>query len=818
MSKYCQGLEKYFNNELRASIKKIQDTYEPQDILIKLIKLVLNYHKSQNDFFFELSKLDRFFASMYSKFHTSFVHLIKHSLFYELQYEKHFDDYFDVVFEDYKLNIVKHFTQKLLEVDDKSYTMFTLIVQELSPPEIQDKEQIFNVSGLRRFIRFHEYFDIFKSVLKPNLSRFFIKKIDQFMDTLVEQSNIETERFEEEIDIQPGSEKKFKKIMPYVKVYIDTLIVSTLNKIEDQRTYATNELIEFQMNMSDINRPKITVSQADDKFHHSFLNSLNKDSNFLFVKKLGSDILSYVLDFKANISRIEEIADVVKKVRMSEELSQWLLDQIKSRLLTPGVTTMNILSTYFHIVETLTIIDEDMLSFKQVTTPVKKFLLQRVDLINCILTFWKQDPKLIVNSQIMSQPRLEHHPSLQIPISAEEMHHLSSDDENEEINVRHIKRSSNQSRVRYKVSDPTKILVDLYGSEEGFLEEYQNDLATKYLLDKDIDAKNMAMEIEIVKKRFGEYNLSRCDVLTKDVKDSKRISKCWSKEIRHDVSHGKRFFNLKNENFSTLIASTGYWPVDNHDPLFQMPKTMTRTLENFENVYKVRNPNKKLKYHQNLGSVTIDLDFPSSSHEFKCQPIHALIMSFFSEGTPLSKEFNIQFDPKNIKLSQIALCLRANPSYIKKKMYFWIHNGVIVEKKSGGKGTIDDFGEYHAPDVIYSIVDDLPPVDESEDIEDAREAWDSFDEEHESISTKDLFFKGENYQDEVQSVQKEIINILRNYGPKKLEKLVKVVQQLETGLGLTIPMSKNDIEELLDSMVKRGQIVYQNYIYYPGIV
>jgi hypothetical protein len=150
------------------------------------------------------------------------------------------------------------------------------------------------------------------------------------------------------------------------------------------------------MNMSDINRPKVTVTEVEDKFkdkfHQQFINSINRDSNYLFVKKLGSQILDFVLDFRNNISRIEEIAEYVKKVRMSEELSQWLLDQIKSRLLSPGVTTMNILSSYFHIVETLTIIDEDMLSFKQVTTPVKKFLLQRVDLINTILAFWKKSP------------------------------------------------------------------------------------------------------------------------------------------------------------------------------------------------------------------------------------------------------------------------------------------------------------------------------------------------------------------------------------------------------------------------------------------
>jgi hypothetical protein len=73
--------------------------------------------------------------------------------------------------------------------------------------------------------------------------------------------------------------------------------------------------------MSDMNRPKVNISEPEEKFHVSFISSLLKDSNFLFVKKLGAKILDFVLDFRNNIPRIEEIADYVKRVKMSEELS-----------------------------------------------------------------------------------------------------------------------------------------------------------------------------------------------------------------------------------------------------------------------------------------------------------------------------------------------------------------------------------------------------------------------------------------------------------------------------------------------------------------
>jgi hypothetical protein len=99
---------------------------------------------------------------------------------------------------------------------------------------VDDYEKIFDVSGLRRFIRFHEYFDLFKQLFKPNLSRFFVKKIDEFLEILIDQSTIEAERFDQE-EIQPGETKNYTKLMPFVTVYIETLTKSIIKKIDDQQ-------------------------------------------------------------------------------------------------------------------------------------------------------------------------------------------------------------------------------------------------------------------------------------------------------------------------------------------------------------------------------------------------------------------------------------------------------------------------------------------------------------------------------------------------------------------------------------------------------
>ena len=243
----------------------------------------------------------------------------------------------------------------MLELEDDQYALFQTLVTEVLPQTEQENDQNFDVSSLRKFIKFHEFIDMSKKLLKPNLGRFFIKRIDALFDALVEKSAEEAERFEEEA-VVPGEVKKFVRLMPYVEIYVDTLVKNMAKKIEEQRLQVSKEPICTSIIGLSVNKPQIVFNQDQKPFHVLLTNSILRDANYLFVRKLGSKILDFVLDFRNNISRIEEIAEYVKRLKMNEELSQWLLDQIKQRLLSPGVTTLNILSTYFHIVETLTII------------------------------------------------------------------------------------------------------------------------------------------------------------------------------------------------------------------------------------------------------------------------------------------------------------------------------------------------------------------------------------------------------------------------------------------------------------------------------
>ena len=213
------------------------------------------------------------------------------------------------------------------------------------------------------------------------------------------------------------------------------------------------------------------------------------------------------------------------------------------------------------------------------------------------------------------------------------------------------------------------------------------------------------------------------------------------------------------------------------------------------------------------------MSFPSGDSVFKCQPIHATLISFFDERLlNMSKT-------KTITLTMLSELLKnkageAKRRYIRNKMFFWIHKGVVIEhnsRKQRNQGLLTSkfYQNDPSPDdaeIRYSIVEDYKPNnDTEEDQEDELDTWQ--EEEHESISHEFLYFRDSNNEG-VQSLEKDVLKILNNNGPKKIDKLFYLIDTLSSKTQFIMAWSKNDIQELLDGMVKSGKIRYENYVYY----
>ena len=68
------------------------------------------------------------------------------------------------------------------------------------------------------------------------------------------------------------------------------------------------------------------------------------------------------------------------------------------------------------------------------------------------------------------------------------------------------------------------MLINIYGSKELFVNEYRTILADRILTHFNYDTEKEIRYLELLKVKFGEAQLHYCEVMLKDVADSRRIN------------------------------------------------------------------------------------------------------------------------------------------------------------------------------------------------------------------------------------------------------------------------------------------------------
>lgn len=68
------------------------------------------------------------------------------------------------------------------------------------------------------------------------------------------------------------------------------------------------------------------------------------------------------------------------------------------------------------------------------------------------------------------------------------------------------------------------MLVSIYGSKSLFVKEYRKLLSDRLLNNIHFDTEEEIRNLEFLKIRFGECELHNCEVMIKDVTDSKRTN------------------------------------------------------------------------------------------------------------------------------------------------------------------------------------------------------------------------------------------------------------------------------------------------------
>ena len=431
-------------------------------------------------------------------------------------------------------------------------------------------------------------------------------------------------------------------------------------------------------------------------------------------------------------------------------------EQLKKRLLYPGVSTRIIIEIFIRIIKIMRIIDSsNNYMLELLSQPIKEYLLNRKDTMQWIITaiISEEDVNMIED---MSKAYVKN-------IQSKDYDYLSSDDEPENwepINLKGIKYNDKYISNDFKNTniDIVSILVNVFGSPEKFMEQYKRMLIERKITDNNFEIEQEIKNLELLKLKFGENLLTNCEIIIQHIKESKKIN-------------NKLF---KDPSFTCQIINSNYWPFikTNHFDLSSLDDTnkektdnnsniintnsektpydeflikFNNKLKNYQKLYSDNKFSRKIEFYTNLGYCHLTLSFSNGNYEFVVSPLSYLIIQFFDEENKNNfKLFNIDYISN--KLHSESLC-------VKQSLDFWLSKGVLKKVKKEGVANENN----NENDYYYEPNDCLNVGDEHE------------------IIVEEKIYNFEYPKDISNSliIENSIMSIIRNGGQKNFEQLYK---------------------------------------------
>jgi anaphase-promoting complex subunit 2 len=385
-----------------------------------------------------------------------------------------------------------------------------------------------------------------------------------------------------------------------------------------------------------------------------------------------SELFDIIVDYPDSLPALGDLKECLLHTHQHADAVASLAEAIETRLLKPGADTAGIIQVYVSAIKALHQLDPTGVTLEAVSEPVRNYLKARPDTIRQIVTSLT-DPE---TSEILE-------PSATAQGDAE----LLPDEggaEGEQCDLDELKgdeaamlqwtpdpvQADPSRSLARRTNDVLSILVNIYGSKALFVTEFRSMLADKLLTASDYETDREVRNLELLKKRFGESALSSCEVMLKDIAESRRVTR----------SIHYHFNDEACKVLEATIVSRLCWPTLVTEN-FNLPESMAHEMARFEKQFMHHKAPRKLVWKPSLGCVTLDVAFEDKTvRGVKCSPMHATILHAFGE------------QPK-WTLSALSAHLKIEPDTLKRRIILWINRGFILE---AGK-TADGELSYEAP-------------------------------------------------------------------------------------------------------------------------
>ena len=425
-------------------------------------------------------------------------------------------------------------------------------------------------------------------------------------------------------------------------------------------------------------------SGNNDGAYLSWRKRLNFHLYTTFGKLRIRELFDIIKNYPDTEPAIVDLRECLKRTHQHRQVTSSLRDAFERRLLHPGAKTEAILEIYVSTIKALRLLDSTGVLLESVSQAIKNYLRGREDTIRKIVEHLTnpdggdlfrelvRDTNTLIQQADDDSDGDDAH-GVDAAGSTNSSSSSSTSTTSTSPNMwmpDSIDADPSRSSRSRRLSDILSMLVQIYGSKKLFVTEYKTLLAKKLLKNTTFNTDQEVYTLERLKQRFGEAPLHPCEIMMKDLADSRRINKGITTTLETEATptqQEEQGTEITVAPMKSIIISKEYWPKLHNDPPFNLHPILLRAHDEFAKQYSALKAPRKLRWKHNLGIVNLDLTFEDGkSYNFQVTPAHASVMLHLKD----QKRWSVVSLARKVGLQETAL---------RRIAATWIHHGVVRE-------------------------------------------------------------------------------------------------------------------------------------------
>ncbi|CAK7271290.1 hypothetical protein SEPCBS119000_004528 [Sporothrix epigloea] len=449
-----------------------------------------------------------------------------------------------------------------------------------------------------------------------------------------------------------------------------------------------------------------------------------------------TELFDIVLYWPQSRAGLEDLRISVTTPERRSQLVSTFSAALRTRLLHPACSTLEILQIYVAMIRTFHALDPSNVLLSVAVEPLQFYLCQREDAVRIVVDGLLADPEVssaadATVSDRIAQTRAGSASSSALPSSStghaklSELAGILNDSsqqrrhtvDEEELDWNDMSWfpdpiDAGTNYRRPKSEDVIGTLISALGSREAFTKEFQNIIAERLLSPQLVFAKEVKV-LNLLKKRFGENSLQSCEVMMRDIQDSSQLDAMIEhvlrpekketddedKEDNPDKGDDTDFAALKNKidmEYQAKILSRLYWPASLGREHFLLPRPVADMQQTYDQFYEESKTGRKLAWLNHLGQAHVELELQDRTVTVDCKTHEATVIYAFQGSEAETKK-----GPVHRSVPELYDLLQMDDDLIVAALLFWQKQGVLRQDPRDPER--------------YSVIEDLAAAQAEED-------------------------------------------------------------------------------------------------------